>query len=91
MDAKVAIVLRERLWYLSTLMASNTSARARFREALKAVHVVKADNGWEVLRAGHRPVKFSDRQKALKPARKFAGLQKVGVLVHESGRVIEAE
>jgi len=53
--------------------------------------VVKADNGWEVLRAGHRPVKFSDRQKALKPARKFAGLQKVGVLVHESGRVIEAE
>ena len=61
-DAKVAIVLRERLWYLLTLMASNTSARARFREALKAVHVVKGDNGWEVLRAGHRPVKFSDRR-----------------------------
>ena len=54
----MAIVLRERLWYLLTLMASNTSARARFREALKAVYVVKADNGWEVLRAGHRPVKF---------------------------------
>jgi len=88
---KVAIVLREPLWYLLTLMASNTSARARFREALKAVHVVKGENGWEVLRAGHRPVKFSDRQKALKAARKFAALQKVGVLVHESGRVIEAE
>ena len=54
----MAIVLRERLWYLLTLIASNTSARARFREALKAVYVVKADNGWEVLRAGHRPVKF---------------------------------
>ena len=47
--------------------------------------------GWEVLHAGHRPVKFSDREKPLKAARKFAGLQKVGVLVHESGRVIEAE
>jgi hypothetical protein len=51
----VAIVLRERLWYLLTLMASNTSARARFREALKAVYVVKADNGWEVLRAAIGP------------------------------------
>jgi hypothetical protein len=36
-------------------MASNTSARARFREALKAVYVVKADNGWEVLRAAIGP------------------------------------
>src|SRR5271166_517936 len=83
------------LSYAAPLVSFNTYGLKhvcpRFREALKAVHVVKGDNGWEVLRAGHRPVKFSDRQKALKAARKFAALQKVGVLVHESGRVIEAE
>jgi hypothetical protein len=68
---------------------------ARLRKAVRAVHVLPSGaggaGGWDMLRVGHRPERFTSRDEALAAAKKSAALQKVGVLVHESGRVIQAK
>lgn len=61
------------------------------REALKAVHVLQKDGGWKVMQAGRDIETFSDREAAVNAAKRFAALQHVGVLVHESGRATEID
>lgn len=67
------------------------SPRTRFRRAVQAVQVIKDDNSWEVFRLGEPSRKFRHREEALDAARKSAALQKVGILVHESGHVAQVE
>ena len=62
----------------------STLARARFHEALQAVHVLPEGGGWTVMQAGHEPETFSDQETALQVAKRSAALRHVGVLVHES-------
>ena len=71
--------------------ANVTPARARFRRAVKAVQVIKDDDGWEVFRLGEPSRKFLHREEALDAARKSATLHKVGILVHESGHATQVE
>jgi hypothetical protein len=68
-----------------------STARARFQEALQAVHVLPEGNGWTVMQAGHEPETFSDRETALQAAKRAAALHHVNVLVHESGRATRTE
>jgi hypothetical protein len=67
-----------------TMADKSTLARARFREALQAVHVLPEGGGWTVMQAGHEPKTFPDRDAAVQEAERFAALRHVGVLVHES-------
>lgn len=66
-------------------------ARAEIREALKAVHVLRKEDGWKVMQAGQDIETFSDRDAAVKAAKRSAALQRVEVLVHESGRATEID
>ena len=66
-------------------------ARAQIREALKAVHVLRKEDGWKVMQAGHEIETFPDREAAVNAAKRSAALQHVGVLVHESGRATEID
>jgi Uncharacterized protein conserved in bacteria (DUF2188) len=68
-----------------------SSARAEIREALKAVHVLQKEDGWKVMQAGQDIKTFSDRQAAVNAAMRSAALQRLGVLVHESGRATKID
>ena len=68
-----------------------STTRARFQEALEAVHVLPEGNGWTVMQAGHDPQTFADRETALQAAQRSAALRRVSVLVHESERATRTE
>jgi phytoene/squalene synthetase len=78
-------------WYTVAMSDQVSTTRARFREALQAVHVLPEGQGWTVMQAGHEPETFSDREAALQAAKRSAALRHVGVLVHESGRATRTD
>jgi hypothetical protein len=78
-------------WYDRAMSDQVSTTRARFREALDAVHVLPDGQGWTVMQAGHEPETFPDREAALQAAKHSAALRHLSVLVHESGRATRTE